>query len=380
MKILIIDRFGINNSGGTDRVCSMLANSLFDAGYEIVLASMGPCDKPFFPINKNIKIIPLVNYPRSNLGRLPVSAYKIKNLHNTIFRIRNKLCDKPKMVYKIRKLLKNEQINTIIAVEVGCVEFTLPANLGLPIKHICWEHFGFNYDQGAKNARMRQLSARYCDAVVTLTEKDKEYWLKGTNHKAQITAIANFCPFSIQEYTKEEDTKIVLAIGNLIHIKGFDMLLEAWIQVTKAMPDWTLKIVGQGQDKGTLTEFIKKNHLTDSVELVGATDNVSKYYQQAEVFCLSSRFEGFGMVLIEALAFGLPIVSFNCEVGPAEVLENSGAILVPESNINLLALSLIDLMNDKEQRKIISLKSKERAKTYQPDNIINQWINLLESI
>ena len=114
------------------------------------------------------------------------------------------------------------------------------------------------------------------------------------------------------------------------------------------------------------------------MELVGATDNVSKYYHQAEIFCLSSRFEGFGVVLIEALAFGLPIVSFDCDTGPAEILKDSGSILVPENNINLLALSLIDLMDNKEQRKNISLKSKERANRYQIEKIMPKWKNLFE--
>ena len=379
MKILLVIG-GLNNGAGTERVCSMIANSLSESGHEIVLASIGPCDTPFFPINKDIKIIPLIDFSSSNLGRLPVSAYDIKNFYNTIFRIRNKLSDKPKIVYKIRKILRNERIDTVIAVDTDCIEFTLPAAFGLPVKHICWEHFNFNVNQGKKRSKLRQRAARYCEAIVTLTERDKDNWLKGTIHQSQIISIDNPCPFPVQEYIKEEDTKIVLAVGRLTSQKGFDMLLEAWIQVNQIMPDWTLKIVGEGEDRSTLTEFIRKNDLTDSVELVGATDNVSKYYQQAEIFCLSSRFEGFGVVLIEALAFGLPIVSFDCDTGPAEILKDSGSILVPENNINLLALSLIDLMSNKEQRKNISLKSKEKARIYQPDKIINKWIDLLGSI
>ncbi len=379
MKILLVIA-GLNNGAGTERVCSMIANSLSEAGYEIVLASIGPCDKPFFPINKDIQIIPLIDYSGSNLGRLPISAYEIKNFFNTVFRIRNKLTDKPKIIYEIRKILKNKQINIVIAVDIGCVDFTLPATLGLPVKHICWEHFNFNVDQGKKRSKLRERAARYCDAVVTLTERDKENWLKATTYHTQITSIDNPCPFSVQEYIKEKDTKIILAVGRLTAQKGFDMLLEAWIQINNIMPEWTLKIVGEGEERDALTEFIKENNLTDSVELVGATDNVSKYYQQAEIFCLSSRFEGFGVVLIEALAFGLPIVSFDCDTGPAEILKDSGSILVPENNINLLALSLIDLMGNKEQRKMISLKSKEKARIYQPEKIINKWIDLLESI
>ena len=355
MRVLILGG-NFNNTGGTERVGSMLANGLSEAGYEIMLASILYGDKPFFPINKDIKIISLFNSPGRTLYRTP------------------------NIIHKIRSLLKEERIDTLIVVETMSVLFTLPATLGLPIKHICWEHFNFNNDLGKSGRRIaRQLAARYCDSIVTLTERDKEYWLQGTNHKSQITAIANPCPFPVQNYIKKENTKIVLAVGRLTPIKGFDLLLQSWLEVNKAMPDWTLKIVGEGEERSKLTSFIIENKLTDSVELVGNTDDVSQYYRQAEIFCLSSRFEGFPMVLLETLAFGLPVVSFDCDTGPAEVLENTGSILVANNDISRLASSLIELMNDDEQREIISQNSKEKAKIYQPEHIICQWRDLLES-
>ncbi len=356
LKILILGG-NFNNAGGTERVGSMLANGLSKEGYDIVLASIVCGDKPFFPINEGIKIVSLFNTPGRALYRTPYT------------------------IHKIRALLKEERIDTLIVVETMSVLFTLPATIGLPVTHVCWEHFNFNNDLGKSGRRLaRQLAARYCDSVVTLTERDKSYWLQGTHHKSQITAIANPCPFPIQKYTKEKNTKIVLAVGRLTYQKGFDMLLEAWAKVNLSMPDWKLKIVGEGEDKAKLIDFIEKNKLTNSIELVGNTNDVSQYYRQAEIFCLSSRFEGFGMVLIEALAFGIPIVSFDCEVGPAEILEDTGSILVPQNDISEFALSLIDLMQDDERRKMISIKSKEKAKIYQPENIIDQWISLLKSL
>jgi len=356
LKILILGG-NFNNTGGTERVGSMLANGLCEAGYEIVLASISGGDSPFFPINKAIKTVSLFHSSGRTLYRTPT------------------------IIHKIRRLLIKESIDTLIVVESMSILFTLPATLGLPVKHICWEHFNFNNDLGKNGRRLaRQLAARYCDAVVTLTERDKNYWLKGTKHKSQITAIANPCPFVIQKYAKEENTKIVLAVGRLTQIKGFDLLLAAWIQVNRSMPEWRLVIVGEGEDRAKLTEFIGSNKLTDSVELVGNTDDVSQYYKQAAIFCLSSRFEGFPMVLLETLAFGLPVVSFDCDTGPAEVLENTGSILVPQSNVSLLAESLVNLMNNNEQRQIISARSKEKAEVYQPESILKQWINLIESL
>ena len=356
MRVLILGG-NFNNAGGTERVGTMLANGLSKAGYDIVLASVLCGDKPFFPLDKEVKVTSLFETTGRNLYRTP------------------------SIIYKIRKLLREECIDTLIVVEAMSILFTLPATLGLPVKHICWEHFNFNTDLGKKGRPIaRHLAARYCDSVVTLTERDKQYWLQGTRHKSQITAIANPCPFPVQEYVKDENTKVVLAVGRLTYQKGFDLLLESWLAVSQVMPDWKLKIVGEGTDRIKLTEFIEKYELSDSVELVGNTNEVSEYYKEAEIFCLSSRFEGFGMVLIEALAFGLPIVSFDCEVGPAEILEGTDSILVPQSDVTLLAESLVNLMNDEEKRKIIALKSKKKAEIYQPDNILTQWIDLIESL
>ncbi|WP_435980171.1 glycosyltransferase family 4 protein [Psychrobacter sp. DM4] len=356
MKVLILGG-NFDNSGGTERVGTMLANGLSEAGYEILLASISGGNKPFFSLNEEIKLFSLFDTIGRTLPRTP------------------------SLVYKIRKLLKDEHIDILIVVETMAVLFTLPATIGLSVKHICWEHFNFNSDLGKSGRRLaRQLAARYCDSVVTLTERDKSYWLQGTHHKSQITAIANPCPFSVQTYVERENTKVVLAVGRLTYQKGFDLLLESWVQVSEAMPDWKLKIVGEGEDRAKLTNFIKENELNDSVELVGNTDSVSQYYEQTEIFCLSSRFEGFPMVLLETLAFGLPVVSFDCDTGPEEVLENTGSILVSQKDTSKFASSLIELMIDEERRKIISMRSKEKAQIYQPENIIKQWTDLITNL
>ena len=356
LKILMVLFYGLNRGAGVERVGSMIANGLSEAGHEIILASIGPCDNPFFPLNADIKIIPLLNAPRAKWGGIPNA------------------------VYTIRKLLKTESLDAVMAVDTKSIPYTLPATLGLKVKHIGWEHFNFNPSQGvSKDALFRHLAARYCDLVVTLTEGDREYWLKNTRHKSQIITIANPCPYPIQEYI-EKTEKIVLAIGRLDIDKGFDLLLEAWLQVITVMPEWTLKIVGEGDQRANLTEFIRANQITESVDLVGMTNDVSQYYRQAEIFCLSSRIEGFGMVLTEALAFGLPIVSFDCGPGPAEVLKDTGSILVPKNDTSQLALALINLMKDDEQRKMIGLKGKAKAEIYQPDNIIGEWLDLLKSL
>lgn len=349
----------LNNSGGTERVTTLIANALAEKNYQVSILSLADGRQPFFELVPSIKTYSL--YPEK-------VSFK-KNFFGAIWRI--------------RKFVIQYQIDTLVVVDsISCV-FTVPALFGLKVKHICWEHFNFKNNNGIKLRDFsRKLAVKYCDYVITLTEKDKILWennLKNIN--AQVIAISNPCPFPIiQSYTKEKNTKIVLAVGRLTHVKGFDMLLQAWTHVHQFLPEWHLKIVGEGEDREKLSNFILNNNLTSSVELVGNTKNIKDYYEQAEILCLSSHFEGFPMVLLEAQAFGLPIVAFDCETGPAEILADTDSILVPQNNINLFASSLIDLMKNEEKRKLINFKSKEKAKIYQPQSIIEQWIKLLDSL
>lgn len=356
MNILFLGS-SFNNSGGTERVASLIANGLSEAGHNITLTSLSCGDKPFFYLNNDIKITSLFETPGRTLFRAPL------------------------IISKLRKLLKEEKIDVLIVVESMSVLFSLPAALGLPVKHICWEHFNFKNDLGKTGRRVaRQLAARFCDSVVTLTERDKEYWLDGTRHKNQITAIPNPCPFAVQESIYNTNSNVVLAVGRLAPQKGFDYLLEAWIEVVEAAPDWQLKIVGEGDERGTLARFINENDLSSHVELVGNTDNVPQYYEQASIFCLSSRFEGFPMVLLETLAFGLPVVSFNCDTGPEELLKETGSILVDCYDTEQLAKGLITLINDADLRESISVKSKYKALQYQGEEIIKNWKQLLSEL
>lgn len=348
----------LNNAGGTERVTTLVANNLVTMDkYKISILSLVDGKSPFFELNSKIAI--------HSLNDKKISFKS--NFFSTI--------------WKVRKFIKEYKIDTLIVVDtISCI-FTVPALFGLKVKHICWEHFNFNNNNGIKLRDFsRKLAVKYCDHVITLTEKDKSIWIKRLKYiNAEITAIANPCPFSIQNFMKKKNKKIVLAVGRLTHVKGFDRLLEAWIYVCQLMPEWRLKIVGDGEDREKLSNFIYDNDLTNSVELVGNTNNIKDYYEQAEILCLSSRFEGFPMVLLEAQAFGLPIVAFDCETGPAEILADTDSILVPQNNINLFAFSLINLMKNDEKRKLINLKSKEKAKIYQPQSIIQHWTKLLDS-
>lgn len=355
MKKICFVTANLNNDGGTERVGIELANYLALKGYKVVFVNITGGDKPFFDLHSSIKNISLFN----SSGRI---------LYRT-----------PLIIYKLRKILKSEKVDVVIDIEAMKTLFTLPAVIGLKIKHICWEHLNFK-NVGHPGRRIaRQLAALHCDYIVTLTERDKNNWLNGTKHHSQVVVIPNPLPFKPQYITRDKVNKTVLAVGRLGYVKGYDLLLEAWTQVVDIMPDWHLIILGEGEERENLERIISDKNIKDSVSLPGRSSDVTSYYINSDILCLSSRFEGLPMVLIEALAYGLPVVSFDCENGPAEILSDTGSTLVPQGNINQLALSLVDMMKDDELRKSVSFKSVNKSREYEPSKIVNKWVDLIES-
>jgi glycosyltransferase involved in cell wall biosynthesis len=155
------------------------------------------------------------------------------------------------------------------------------------------------------------------------------------------------------------------------------MLLQAWSLVAPSAEGWTLRIVGDGPERESLAGQARSLGISETVEFTGLVSDVEKHYREASIFCLSSRYEGFGMVLLEAMAFGLPVVSFDCDMGPAEVLEGTGGKLVAQGNVEELTKELLGLMDSPEERLEISALSQKKAQLYQPDNILGEWVKVI---
>jgi glycosyltransferase involved in cell wall biosynthesis len=356
MGKIIIFADDLNQWGGIERVTSSIANGLANHGYQIILINIRGGDNPFFKLDPSITI---------------------KSLFRKHDRI---LLRTPFIISRLRRYIIEEKPQILITVEAMLALFSVPATIGLSIRNICWEHLNFKVDLGRRGRRIaRKIAARYCDDIVTLTEQDKLLWIRGTKVKAQIHTIPDPCPFPVQiNHTPPENSRLVLAIGRLTYQKGFDLLLKAWGKVIKAEPDWLLRVVGSGPDEQYLKQISSQLGISRTVAFVPATSDVQSHYKEAAIYGMSSRFEGFAIVLVEAMAFGVPIVSFDCEAGPAEILTGTGAALVPPENIEELANNILRFIRDPFLRAAISKKEKIRAEEFQIDKIINHWVALLE--
>lgn len=348
----------LNQSGGTERVSSVIASELQQRGYQIYMLSLQCGDRPFFELADGIQVNQL--FTRAGRGMLRL----------------------PQVIVKLRRYLKQNKIDILIDVESMLALYALPAVIGLNLRHICWEHFNYHVDLGKASRRLaRKLAARFADDVVTLTERDKQLWLTNTTCKASITTIPNPVTISLPSEINPQKEKLFLAVGRLTYQKGFDLLLQAWAQVAPLYPDWRLRIVGDGEDKAMLEQLRCELNIEASTELVPKTNNIAVHYQEAAFFLMSSRFEGFGLVLVEAQAYGLPAISFDCEMGPSEIIrDGETGWLCTLGDIDSLVEKFklaFYLFEQSSDYLTFSFRATKIVNSFGVSTVINKWVDFI---
>jgi glycosyltransferase involved in cell wall biosynthesis len=174
------------------------------------------------------------------------------------------------------------------------------------------------------------------------------------------------------------DSPIVVAAGRLTPQKGFDLLIGAFATVARERPGWQLRIHGAGPQRAELRRLIGEHSLYSSVFLMGPTQQLGEALAQGSIFVLSSRFEGFGMVIVEAMSKGLAVVSFDCPRGPSEIISHGrDGLLVPELDTAALGAAIRELAGDRERRAELGAAAIETARRYDREAIGARWDALL---
>ena len=208
--------------------------------------------------------------------------------------------------------------------------------------------------------------------VVALTEQDARDWKR---YVKEVVVIPNF--ITIEPLTaKDYSVKRVVSAGRYAYEKGYDMLLKSWALVNKDYPDWELHIYGDG-DRAPYLKQSEHLGITDSVFLHPSTSDIAKEFSKSSIYVMTSRYEGFGLVLIEAMSCGLPCISFDCPYGPRNIIKDKhDGILVKSDDINKLKESLVYLMSDATIREAYGLNALDDVKRYHKDAIMKQWLDL----
>ena len=347
----------MSHTGGTERVLQLIANGLSQRGYHITIISMWGKKELAFPLNKKIKRYRLAEEYPKGIGR---------NLKNIV---------------SLYQIVKKEQITVLIDVDLILTFYSLPVKMFLPgLKNISWEHFNYYY-QFRKNNRIRRLAmrlaARCSNVVLVLSKEDQSYYSNNLTIHGRLCQIYN--PNTYEGIVSDAArTKMIFAAGRLTKAKGFDYLLQSWKLLEKDFPDWKLVIAGEGEEKETLLRS-KRNEGLQSVDFIGNVTDIESYYEKAAFFVLPSRNEGFGMVLIEAMAYGKPVVSFSCKAGPRDIVTDGvDGFLVPTGNYRVFASKMRLLMESDELRQRMGEKAKISTGRFDIEKILDQWENLLK--
>lgn len=351
----------ISQCGGTERVCLIIANKLCDLGYDVKILNVLNKKDSFFECDPRISLHTLLNnYIERKL--------KYKKWYK---------------IWKMRRLLVHWGIDVVIDVDTTLSNLTIPAVNGTLIKIISWDHYSY-YKAKEYQPRMDalELIKRYNVPLVVLTKADRELYIDNEAVSPNIIhQIYNPLTFESDCYIEHESRKVI-AVGRFTYEKGFDLLLQAWSIIESQYTDWHLEIWGDnGLNMSKQLHDLKNKLHLQNVSLNKSTKDVRSKMADASIFVLSSRFEGLGIVLLEAATMSLPLVSFNCLNGPKEIVEDGkNGFLVEPENIQELANKLMILMGNKELRQKMGINSFETSKYFKLSSVIKQWVKLIESL
>ena len=213
------------------------------------------------------------------------------------------------------------------------------------------------------------------DKFIVLTEEDSHNWPELNN----VMVIPNFIS-NIPKKKSEVRNKRVISAGRYDYIKGFDLLIDAWAIVTKKHPDWRLDIYGPGNNEA-YQEMADHKEISNTFRCNSSVKNIFDLYADSSIYVLSSRSEGFGLVLFEALGTGLPVVSFACPCGPRDIIENGvNGFLVENGNIQEMAEKICYLIENESERQLMGKNAVSSVYRFQKEIVMQKWIDLFESL
>jgi glycosyltransferase involved in cell wall biosynthesis len=348
----------VSNAGGTERVTTHVANLLESKGFDVdILSIYQNTSETFFPVNSTINQYSLYSHDISLLKSVLPAAIKM------------------------RKFAKNYDVVIFSDTQLGLISWLTA--LTTKVRVVLWEHFNsLIVTRFGSRWFGRKLAAWFSDLVVVLTKQDKTSWQKKYWLKSSIIVIAN--PSAIKAKDQPINAlrnKEVISVGRYTEQKGFDMLIEAWASISSDVRgDWRLKIIGPNGSAKPLLQAQVEQLSECNIELAGPSSDMAEVYDNADVYVMSSRYEGFGLTLIEAMSSGLPVAAFDCPMGPGEIIDNQYGLTVPAKDIAGLTVALMELISDESLRVKLSQQSLLRAKDFDEQSIALIWQTRLNEL
>lgn len=343
--------------GGVQRVNSIIGNNLSDV-YDIHIVSIFSRNtSPSYPYNENISI-----------------EYLFKehfDLRLNFFRYSAKICQ---IVQKLKP-------SVIVVSGMGHVPSVILATAFYKCNLIAWEHQHYTFGNFFGLEWFgRRLACAFFNKIVTLTKKDYDTYLRKKGRcKAEVYHIYNPLVSMKTNKSYNPELKSIVSMGSLTTQKGFDFAIKVAKIIFKNNCEWKWHIYGEGIERDALQKEIEANNLMNNVILEGYTNNAYELYNEHSIYCMTSRHEGFPMVLLEATAAHLPIVSFDCPCGPSEIIhDGENGYLIPCFDIKIFADKLNKLMQSPLKRKQFSMNQSSHISEFDLSHIISKWKTILK--
>lgn len=364
MRILIANRLMNNIAGGVEHMATALMNDMTSRGHPCALLTWDYEDgQSYYPMDETIQWFKL---GIGDTARRATWGERLERMKAT------------------RKAVKEFQPDVIVGFQDGPFQAMALYTLGMNIPVILAERNAphrFDYKKTGKYKELIFQTYRAAKAITVQCPSYVERYPKSL--QSRITVIPNpvFAPPEAnKDGAKAKDKKTLLSVGRLEYQKNFVCLLEAYQKIATDFPDWILKIIGEGDDRSKLEAYIETNNLQNHIQLPGTSKDVHSLYQNADLFVLPSRWEGFPNVLAEAMSNGLPAIGFDQCAGVRDLIEHNknGLLATDNENSDTLAKTLKTLMADQDIRKKMGKEAKQSIQQFKPETVYAQWEQFLK--
>ncbi len=345
--------------GGAERIAAWMANHWCDQGDHVTLLTLSSVGTDQYRVGPGVQ--------RVGLNLMAESHNSLQAIAKNWIRIR-----------RLSQALRGSQPEHIISLTDKTNVLTLLACRDLPVRPVIYELVDpRQHAIGRFWSLLRRWTYPSARALVVQTASVRQ-WFQSWLRRVPIVVIPTGVPRPQLESVPKPEAPHILAVGRLEPQKGFDLLIEAFARLASTHPSWDLWIAGEGSQHPVLAREIRRRGLEKRIQLLGRVARPEQLMQQAELFVLSSRYEGFPTALLEAMAHSLPAVSFDCPTGPAEIIRHSvDGILVPPEDVGALSAALARLMDNPELRRQMGQRAREVLDRFSAEEFFRRWEELL---
>lgn len=354
-------------NGGAERVVSNLANYWASIGWDVTVVTVAPHTTDFYVLDPAVQRICL--YLTGSSGNVLAGFTRTARRAQALRRILQRV--KPDVA-----LSAMHTANVILAL----------AARGLPcLRTIGSEHnFPPKSPMGVIWETMRRHAYGRLSAVVALTQECAD-WLASHSYAKRILVIPNPVAWPLSSHEPRifpaafcpAGRQVLLGVGRLSEEKNFAALIDIFSRLAPTHPDWDLVILGEGPERRALTAQVQAAGLEHRIFLPGSVGNMGDWYQRASLYAMSSHFEGFPNTLVEAMAYGLPAVSFDCDTGPRDIIRHDvDGFLVPAGDTEGMEAALGKLISDEQLRTAFGLRATEARKRFSMTKVSSMWEDL----